>query len=282
MTLPPAAFDTLAGLLKSRSGLVLTKEKAYLLDSRLAPVLRKHELANLAELAAALNTWRDEALTAEVVEAMTNNETFFFRDMVPFDLLKTVMLPKLRTSRAAARTIRIWCAASSTGQEPYSIALTFAEAASQWAGWKIEITATDLSRRVLGRAEAGLYSQFEVQRGLPINLLIRHFAKEGDQWRISPDIRKMVRFRQLNLCSPFGALGQFDIIFCRNVLMYFDPATKGDILARMRRQMPADGYLVLGSAETVLGITDDFKPDWSHRGLYIPSDATGEKLAASA
>lgn len=279
MSLGDAAFNRFAELLKRRAGIVLAREKAYLLESRLAPLARRAGFANIEALAAALGP-RDDGLAIEVVEAMLNNETFFFRDGVPFDLLRTAVLPALRQARAATRRIRIWCAAASTGQEPYSIAMLLAADHAAWAGWTVEIVATDLSQRALARAEAGLYTQFEVQRGLPIQALIKHFDKEDDQWRISRELRHSVRFRPANLCESFAHLGSFDVVLCRNVLMYLDPATKSDILTRMRRQMPDDGYLLLGAAETVLGLSVDFRPDWVNRGLYLVGEGDLRRAAA--
>jgi chemotaxis protein methyltransferase CheR len=269
MSVSDGAFGLFAELLRSRAGMVLPREKAYLLESRLLPVARQAGLGSVDELAAALLRAVDDGLTNDVVEAMLNNETFFFRDNVPFDLLKATVLPALREARRATRTIRIWCAAASTGQEPYSIAMMLAADEAAWAGWNVEIVATDLSRRALARAESGLYSQFEVQRGLPIQLLIRHFEQEGDLWRLNPDVRRRVGFRHLNLCQSFAHLGTFDVVLCRNVLMYLDAKTKSDILARLRRQMSPDGYLILGAAETVLGLSVDLRPDWVNRGLYL-------------
>ena len=268
MSIGEGAFRVLAGLLKSRSGVVLGREKAHFLESRLLPVAARARLPDVDSLAAALARPGSEALAVETVEAMLNNETYFFRDTAPFELLRSGVLPALRRAREATRYLRIWCAAASTGQEPYSIAMMLAADEAAWAGWHIEIVATDLSRRALDRAEAGLYSQFEVQRGLPIQALVRHFEKEGEQWRLNRDIRRRVRFRQINLAQSFAQLGQFDVVLCRNVLMYFDGPAKADILSRIRRTMPADGCLLLGAAETVLGLDVDFRPDWVNRGLY--------------
>jgi len=274
------SFGLFAELLRSRTGIGLAREKSYLLESRLAPVARRAGFASIDELAAALIGRPDDGLATEVVEAMLNNETFFFRDAVPFDLLKNVVLPALRSARAATRRIRIWCAAASTGQEPYSIAMMLAADEAAWAGWNVEILATDVSRRALARAEAGLYTQFEVQRGLPIQLLIKHFEQEGDQWRLNPAVRRRVRFRQVNLCHGFAQLGSFDVVLCRNVLMYLGPASKTDILSRIRRVMPDDGYLLLGAAETVLGLSVDFRPDWVNRGLYRVGEGATRVAAA--
>jgi chemotaxis protein methyltransferase CheR len=199
---------------------------------------------------------------------MTTNESFFFRDKSPFDLFRDAVMPALLAARAAQRQIRIWCAAASTGQEPYSLAMCLHEMGERTAGWRIEVLATDLSTEVLEKAKAGLYSQFEVQRGLPIGLLVKYFTQVGELWEIAPDIRRMVQYRSLNLLNDFSHLGTFDVVFCRNVLIYFDQETKVDVLDRIARIVPADGYLVLGAAETVVGLTDAFKPLPERRGLY--------------
>jgi len=204
---------------------------------------------------------------------MTTNETFFFRDKTPFDHLKDTMLPAVLQARAARRALRIWCAASSTGQEPYSIAMCLKGLGAALAGWKIDIVATDLSLGVLEKSKAGIFSQFEVQRGLPIQLLVKHFTQVGDMWQLNADIRSMVQHRQLNLLQDFGHLGTFDIIFCRNVLIYFDQDTKAGIFERMAKLVDTDGFLVLGAAESVVGISDAFKPFPERRGLYRPNSA---------
>ena len=264
-----AEFDFLRGFLKSRSGLALAPEKRYLVESRLAPVCQKHGLATLADLVARLRPLPDPALARAVVEAMTTNETFFFRDRVPFDLFRDVLLPRCLATQAATRRLRIWCAAASTGQEPYSLAMILREAAPRLLGWTVEIVATDISGEVLERARSGLYSQFEVQRGLPIALLLKHFTQTGANWQLSPAIRAMVEFRQLNLLKSFAELGTFDIVLCRNVLIYFDAATKADVLRRLARALNPGGTVVLGAAETVIGLSDALTPHPEHRGLYV-------------
>jgi chemotaxis protein methyltransferase CheR len=213
-----------------------------------------------------------------VVEAMTTNETFFFRGKVPFDHLRETMIPAMLQARAARRSLRIWCAAGSTGQEPYSIAMCLKEYGAALAGWRTEIIATDLSNEVLEKSRAGLYSQFEVQRGLPIQLLVKYFKQVGELWQINADIRAMVQHRQLNLLQDFAHLGTFDVIFCRNVLIYFDQDTKVGVFTRLAKQMEADGYLALGAAETVVGLTDVFKPYPEKRGLYRPNLARAPAL----
>lgn len=273
-------FDFLRAYLKTRSGLALTAEKRYLVESRLGPICRKFNLAGLPQLVTALKMPRDAAMERAVVEAMTTNETFFFRDRTPFDLFKDVLLPEALARRAAQRKLRIWCAAASTGQEPYSLAMMLNEAAPRLSGWNVDIVATDLSTEVLAKAKAGLYSHFEVQRGLPVQFLLKHFEQTGEQWRISPTLRQMVDFRPLNLLHPFETLGTFDIIYCRNVLIYFDAPTKGDVLGRLSASLSSDGALLLGAAETVIGLTDKLVPSQQHRGLYNQAPAAGRMAAA--
>lgn len=275
----PLDYDFLRQCLKARSGLVLSADKQYLVESRLLPVARKAGLANLAELVTALKLAHDAALMTAVVEAMTTNESFFFRDKTPFEHFRSTIMPALLAARRATRRIRIWCAATATGQEPYSLAMCLKEIESEIAGWRIEMLATDLSGEVLEKARSGLYTQFEVQRGLPIQLLIKHFSQSGELWQIAPAIRAMVRYQQLNLLADFTQLGAFDLIFCRNVLIYFDQETKTDVLNRMARVIAGDGYIVLGAAETVVGLTDRFKMVPDKRGLYVPT-ANASRLSS--
>lgn len=276
----PQDFDFLSSLLKRRSGLALAPEKVYLLESRLTPLARRSGMEGLDALIAELRRSSSESLIKNVVEAMTTNESFFFRDRTPFDLFRDQVLPMLRKRRAATRKIRIWCAACSTGQEPYSLSFILKEQEAQWRDWTIEIIGTDLSQEVLKKAQAGVYSQFEIQRGLPIQALMRYFEQQGDSWHLSPDIRSMVKFREFNLLDSFAPLGKFDVVYCRNVLIYFDQPTKANVLDRLRDSMPSDGTLFLGAAETVLGITDRFRPVRGNRGMYLPSDAEQELMAA--
>ncbi|SDD93976.1 MULTISPECIES: CheR family methyltransferase [Kordiimonas] len=271
-------FEFLAGLLKERSGLMLTPDKVYLLESRLTPLARKRGLDTLDALVQKLRLSRDEALCVDVTEAMTTNESFFFRDNTPFDLFKNHVLPAMEKSRGGQKRLRIWCAAASTGQEPYSLAILLRENWMKWQNWKIEIIGTDICTQVLEKAKAGTYSQFEVQRGLPIQMLIKYFTQEGDTWQLNNDIRNMVTFRSFNLLNNFIGLGSFDVIYCRNVLIYFDQNTKKQVLERMRKVLSDDGTLFLGAAETVLGITDAFRPVRGQRGMYVPSDGSAEKL----
>jgi len=272
----PQDYDYLRKLLKQRSGLVLSAEKQYLAESRLLPVARKHKLNGLGELVHKLKGAAHSPLSVEVVEAMTTNETFFFRDKVPFENFRDTVLPALMGARARERRLRIWCTAAATGQEPYSLAMILDELAASLAGWRVDILATDISGEVLQKAKSGIYSQFEVQRGLPIANLVKYFTQVGELWQIAPELRSKIQFRPINLLNDFTPLGTFDIVFCRNVLIYFDQETKTDVLDRLAAQIPSDGYLVLGAAETVVGLTDAYKPVAGRRGLYAPSAARGD------
>ena len=276
----PLDYEYLRKLLRERSGLDLSSDKQYLVESRLIPLARRVGLSGIAELVAKIKSGSD-ALTSEVVEAMTTNETFFFRDKIPFDHLREMVLPELMQARANRRSLRIWCAASSTGQEPYSIAMCLKGFAAL-AGWRVEILATDLSQGVLEKSRAGIFSQFEVQRGLPIQMLVRHFTQIGELWQLNADIRAMVQHRQLNLLQDFSHLGTFDVIFCRNVMIYFDQDTKSGIFDRLAKVLEPDGVLALGAAESVVGISDAFKPYPERRGLYRPNAARTARAGVAA
>lgn len=278
----PQDFDYLRKLLRERSGLVLSAEKQYLAESRLLPMARRHGLTTLAELVDKLKAASTAPLTAEVVEAMTTNETFFFRDKTPFEHFRETVMPALIAARAREKRIRIWCTAASTGQEPYSLAMTLKGMSAKLVGIRTEIVATDISGEVLERAKTGIYSQFEVQRGLPIQQLVKFFTQVGEAWQIAPEIRAMVQFRPLNLLKDFSALGTFDLVFCRNVLIYFDQETKTGVLNRLARQIPDDGFLSLGAAETVVGLTDAFKPMTDKRGLYMRNPAKDSARASES
>jgi chemotaxis protein methyltransferase CheR len=261
------AFGEIAALLRRRAGIVLTPDKGYLLETRLGPVLARFGLASLTALGAKLRTLPGEVLERAVVEALTTHESSFFRDGKPFEHLAAA-LPRLAASRPAATPIRIWSAACSTGQEPYSIAML---AADTLPGRRVEILATDISREVLDRAREGFFTQFEVQRGLPIRMLLKHFRQDGARWRILPELRATIRFEERNLLGELAPLGRFDAIFCRNVLIYFDAPTKTRVLEALARQLAPDGTLYLGGAETVIGLTDRVQPVAGERGVYAPA-----------
>ncbi len=266
----PQDFEYLQSLLKSRSGLVLSTDKVYLVESRLMPVARARGMSNLDELIQAVRVGNDENLLIEVTDAMTTNESFFFRDMQPFESFRQTVLPKIVASRRAVgrNVIRIWSAACSSGQEPYTLAMLLKEEEASLKGMRVEITATDLSTEIIDKAREGVYTQFEVQRGLPIQFLVKYFQQVGDRWQIDRTIRDMIAIKQFNLLNDFTVLGLFDIVYCRNVLIYFDQQSKSDILGRVSKLMPEDGVLYLGGAESVLGISNAFKPIAGLRGVY--------------
>ena len=268
----PPDYEYLRKLLKDHSGLDLSADKQYLIESRLLPLARKAGLAGFPELVQKMKGG-SPAFIAQVVEAMTTNETFFFRDKIPFEHFRDTIMPELLQARAGRKSLRIWCAAGSTGQEPYSLAMCLKEMSAALTGWRVEILATDLSQEVLEKSRAGIYSQFEVQRGLPIQLLVKYFRQIGELWQVNADLRAMVQHRQLNLLHDFSQLGSFDVIFCRNVMIYFDQDTKTNIFGRLARTIEPDGFLVLGAAETVVGLTEQFKPVGDRRGLYRPGDS---------
>ena len=280
----PPDYEYLRKFLKDHSGLDLSAEKHYLIESRLLPLARKSGLDGIGELVQKLKAG-SAVFVSQVVEAMTTNETFFFRDKVPFDHFREVIMPELLQARANRKSVRIWCAAGSTGQEPYSLAMSLKEMNAALSGWRVEILATDLSQDVLEKSKAGIYSQFDVQRGLSIQMLVKYFKQTGELWQINADMRAMVHHRQLNLLHDFSQLGVFDVIFCRNVLIYFDQERKVNIFNRLARATEPDGFLVLGAAETVVGLTDAFRPFSERRGLYRPNPllaAPGKTLGSGA
>jgi chemotaxis protein methyltransferase CheR len=260
-------FDFIAGFLKQRSGLSLTKDKGYLLETRLTPLAKANGMSDLRELVNRLRLNPNAPVVYQVIEAMTTNESMFFRDSKPFEQLSKVILPDLK---AKGRThIRIWSAACSTGQEAYSIAMLLKEESIKYPGLTAEIYGTDLADKVVERARAGVYSQFEVQRGLPITHLMKYFAQRpNNNWEINDTLKSMVKFASGNLLAPYTAFGRFDVIFCRNVLIYFDEKTKSDVLDRMAEVLNAPGYLFLGGSETTHGLTTKFKILEDHRGLF--------------
>lgn len=266
-------FDIYKDLLKEKSGLELSQDKSYLIESRLNPVAKKWGYEDIGGMTKALRAMPSKDLINDIVEAMTTNETSFFRDTRPFDIFKDTVLPYYREKQGANKHLRIWCAAASSGQEPYTIAMILKEEAAKMPGWQFSITATDISNEILDQAKEGVYSQFEVQRGLPIMLLMKYFKQDGEKWLINDDIKKMVTYKYFNLLDSMLSLGQFDVVFCRNVLIYFDQPTKKDVMERINKQISNDGFFFLGGAETILGITDTFKAVPGLRGLYAKSDS---------
>jgi chemotaxis protein methyltransferase CheR len=274
-------FEFVSQLLRKRAGIVLSGDKMYLLESRLAPLARKEGLPSIDDLIHVIRARREERLIGQLVDVMTTNETFFFRDKTPFDHLKNAILPVLGQARKGNR-IRIWCAACSTGQEPYSIAMMLDQDPSLTGGVPVEIVATDISERCLERARQGLFTQFEVQRGLPIQMLMHYFTQQDDHWRISERMRQMVTFRKLNLIDPTYNLGKFDVVVCRNVLIYFDGPTKVDVLNRIAGVVNPGSFLMMGAAESLVGSSQAFEPMQDRRGLYKLVNQAGAKAASAA
>ncbi len=254
--MPIAAPDMeyLRGIVVHRSGNVLTNEQGYLFENRLAPVAQKMGLTNVAALVAELRRSNSTALQELVSEAMTINETSFFRDVHPFEALRTQIVPAVMQARQATKQLSIWCAASSCGQEPYSLAILLQEHFPQLANWNVRIVATDLSDEMLAKARAGKYSHFEVNRGLTAKLLMNHFTRQGTEWIVNEEVRRLIEFRKLNLTQPWPYMAACDIVFIRNVLIYFDQPTKQSILERVLKVLCPDGFLFVGASETLLDL----------------------------
>ena len=269
----PEDFAFLAKEVKQRSGIALTEDKQYLLETRLQPLARQHELADLSAYVQFLraNPYDKEAYK-ELIEAMTTNESMFFRDTTPFDLLRDQLLPSMTETNASSKKLRIWSAACSNGQEAYSVIMTLLENKLKYPGFNYEIIGTDIDKKVIEKASEGIYTQFEVQRGMPITLLLKYFQQEdANRWQIKQEIRDMVKFNYLNLIESYMTMGTFDLIMVRNVLIYFEEELKRDILERMKQCLNPGGYLMLGSAETVIGVTDAFRPLEGARGVFTPA-----------
>jgi chemotaxis protein methyltransferase CheR len=252
-------FELVRKLLLERTAIALEPGKEYLVEARLTPVARQLNLNSLEELIARLRFQPDNGLHRQIVEAMVTTESSFFRDHHPFEALRKVVLPDLMNRRRAERSLHIWCAASSTGQEPYSLALLLREHFPDLAGWKISFLASDISREVLARAREGRYKQIEVNRGLPASLLVKYFEQHGTDWQLRPDIRNMVDFQEINLAGGWPMLPPMDLVLLRNVMIYFEIDTKKTILGKLARVLRSDGYLLLGGAETTLNLDDSYR-----------------------
>jgi chemotaxis protein methyltransferase CheR len=252
-------FEFVCRLVRDRSAIVLEPGKEYLVEGRLTPLVRQLDLGSITELVNRLRTGPDNGLTTRVVEAMVTTETSFFRDLLPFETLRTTVLPELIRRRKNEKRLDVWCAACSTGQEPYSLALLLRERFPELAGWRVGILATDLSSDVLARAKEGRFSQLEVNRGLPAGLLVKYFRQQGSTWELSEEVRRAVEFRPLNLVRPWPPLPRMDLVFLRNVLIYFDVETKKAVLDRVSSLLRPDGYLLLGGAETTLNLSDTIR-----------------------
>jgi chemotaxis protein methyltransferase CheR len=256
LPIPTSDFDLIRTLVRAGSGIVLEDGKGYLVQARLDSLARRLGLETTSGLVAELRkAGPRDPLRGQIVEAMTTNETSFFRDIHPFDALRTVILPDLIARRAKQKTLRIWCGAASTGQEPYTLAMLLKEHfAAPLAGWDVKIDATDLSGDVLERARTGRYAQIEVNRGLPVSYLVKYFTRDGSEWVLKDDVRKMVEYRAMNLVERWPTMAPPDLVMMRNVLIYFDLPTKQKILANVRRVLRPDGYLFLGGSETTMSI----------------------------
>lgn len=267
--LEPRSFDYIAKLVRDRSAIVLESSKAYLVESRLSPIARECGLETIGKLIEKLQEPNSQGLTQKVVDAMTTNETSFFRDLHPFQALKTDILPNLIKARASERVLNIWSNACSSGQEVYSIAMLIKENFPELAGWKVRLVASDLSTKILDKAKAGVFTQTEINRGLPMPLLLKYFSKQGIQWKLNDEIRSMVEFRTINLIETFPtAISQMDIVFLRNVLIYFSPETKSSILTRIRASLRTDGYLFLGGSETTMNLKVKFEKQQIGNAVY--------------
>ena len=277
------ALAALARFLSDRIGLSIDMRRHAAIESRLAPIIVECGAANLQDLVARVVAGNDPSLGDRVIDAMVTCETLFFRDRHPFEAMRTIVLPALAERRRHLRRLRIWSAACATGQEPYSLAMLLDEMSRSFLGWRVEIVASDISRGALATARAGRYSQFEVQRGLSTPMLLRHFRQSEGAWTINEHLKASVDFRHVNLMSDFSQLGRFDIVLCRNALMYMDIARRRDVLARIARQVPADGYLMMGAAETLVDLSDDFSAEPGYPGLFrrVVAEAPRLRLVGS-
>jgi chemotaxis protein methyltransferase CheR len=258
MAIDAADFDYISRYLRAETGIVIETGKEYLVEARMTPLAQKEGFDSIASLFRELRASTPNGLHRKVVDAMTTNETLFFRDSEPFELLKTTLLPELIEKRRATRRLTVWCAASSTGQEPYSLVMLMREHFPELATWTVDIRATDICTTVIDKARAGRYGQLEVNRGLPARMLVRYFTKAGTEWELDASIRSAVTFAELNLNAPWPALPTCDIVMIRNVMIYFDVPAKRSILSRIRGLLAPDGYLFLGAAETTMGLDDAF------------------------
>jgi len=271
----PTVFAFLTGIVKQRSGGIIGPDQGYMLETRLAPLLKREALKDLEALATRLKAPRSDTLAQEMTELLTTNESSFFRDGRPFEHLRT-LLPALHAARPAGQPLRIWSAACSTGQEAFSISIILAELAETNPGLKsrrVEIIGTDITSAVLERARSGVFTQFEVQRGMPIRTLMKRFTQEETRWRIRPEIAAPCRFEKFNLLGDLRGLGRFDVVFCRNVLIYFDVPTKGRVLGGIAQLLAPDGALYLGAAETAMGVTTALVAKTGERGVYGVAEA---------
>ncbi len=261
-------YNVLSAILEKATGQVLLPNRQWRIETVLKPIMGRHSIPDISILCDLLASGSEKELVTECIDAMLNNETSFFRDQPNFALLTGPVLDFMREKKASSKHLRIWCNACSTGQEPYSLAMAITENAVKWDGWKIEIVATDVSASVLQKARIGLFSQFEIQRGLPVMLMLRYFDQTGTDWQLKDNIRNMVSFRQFNSLLPNSSAGKFDVLLCRNMLMYFGDGTRRRVLDNLADAAHADSLLMLGAAETVIGQTDKFEASTEFRGFY--------------
>lgn len=264
----PAAA-ALAALLARNTGQQLVTGRMWRIETSLKPIMRANGFASIEALASSLAAGRNPALAAEVVEALLNNETYFFRDSAMYNLLRSPAVDRLREARSRLRTLDIWCAGCSTGQEAYSLALMIAEDGARWNDWRVRIVGTDVSGSAIRRAGAGIYSQFEIQRGLPVTMMVRWFDQHGDSWAAKPNLRRKIQFQQHNLIADEPPQGSFDIVLCRNVMLYFPAEVRTRAFERLGSAMRSDAVLMLGASETVIGQTSRFRADSAHPGHYF-------------
>ncbi|WP_343046931.1 protein-glutamate O-methyltransferase CheR [Sphingomonas chungangi] len=267
MEISDGAVRILAGLLEARTGQQLAIGRRWRIDTALRPLIAKHDIPTLDDLVHRIVSGRSAALADEAIEALLNHETFFYRDLNAFRLLDEQGMGRLHAARAGTQRLRIWSAGCSTGQEAYTIAMMIADRPDRWRGWTIDILGTDLSPAAIERAKEGRYSQFEIQRGLPVTQMLRRFDQDGEHWQASSLLRQSVRFRVHNLLTA-PPVGMFDVVLCRNVLLYFSPDVRTLVFSRIASAMQADAVLMLGAGETVMGQTDAFVSDFEARGLY--------------
>lgn len=270
----------LAGLLEARTGQQLTLSRRWRIETALSSLLREQHISTMDELITILVSNKDAALSDKVVEALLNNETYFFRDRTPFDMIEKRVLPRLFSSRKSQRRLRIWSAGCSSGQETYSIAMMLAENPLMWDGWTIDIVGTDVSQAMVDRARQAHYSQFEVQRGLGIQQTIRWFREDEEGWQANDALERKVRFEQRNLLDPAPSGGPFDLVLCRNVLLYLNQERRGIAFDRIADAIADDGTLLLGAGETVIGQTQRFEADTNARGVYRPTGVAGAQQQA--
>jgi len=274
------AMRVLAGLLEARTGQILSENRIWRIETALKPLLRSESLDSLEALVSLLLSTSDPVLVEGVVNALLNNESSFFRDLHTFDMLGRDLLPHIARTNTE-KSLRIWCAGCSTGQEAFSIAMLIRKQPELWHGWRIQILATDISTSAIARAQAGMFSQIDVQRGLPITDLLRWFEPNGDDWKAAEELRNMIDFRVDNILDPRAPTGLYDLVLCRNVQLYFSPPMRQRVFAHLASRCRPEGHLLLGAGETVIGQTDDFVANREFRGSYVhrPDKATGAVAA---